>query len=844
MANLFIFIPKSAPYEDDDVNPVEIYEDGQIHRFESTDADELAAANRIIADGAGFDVSELVSALIQISWNNITGKPSTFTPSAHVHSADDVTSGTFDDARIAETNVTQHEAALTLAQSQVTGLVTALSNKLETSLKGLANGLAELDASTLVPLVQIPDLPASKVTSGTFADARIAEANVTQHEAALTVTLSQVSDSGDMAGKNTVATADIDANAVTEDKLSTSVAEKLNRSAKNNFAATSDPTVNDDSGDGYSEGSRWLNTTTDESYVCVDAGLGAAIWLNTSLTAEELGSMAFQEASNVNITGGVATLSSATIGGVTISGGNVDGRDVSVDGTKLDGIESGATADQTGAEIKAAYEAEADTNAYTDSEKAKLAAIEAEATKNATDAQLRDRSTHTGTQAISTVTGLQTALDAKIETADLAYMSYIKRSSTDDTTDLTTGVTLGWDTAIKEDSGFTVGGANNEEITFVETGAYDISVMQPYVDTSTEGVGQHNSLDMHGELGGVGATSTYRGTPVIDADGHREGSVVMEETIDATAGQVLTVHVTRGSGADPLYGVAGEARLIIRRVGGKSAAIAGMTDSEVKTAYENNADTNAYTDSEKAKLASIDAAHYGPPVQDTTALTAIAEADLTDKERRYVEDELSDYFYNATAVSGDLAPDDQTGGTGFWFKVAVDGETAASIKTKYESNADTNAFTDAEQTKLAGIEAGADVTDATNVSAAGAVMASTKGQANGVASLDGSAKIPIAQIPDGIGGGLTGKTVTGSGTLVAGESIIVDASGGTADRALPGTLTVGDRFIVKARGGSVRITAGTHDIRYEGDPIGGDLLIANGETAHLQADTTTAVEIM
>lgn len=59
--------------------------------------------------------------------------------------------------------------------------------------------------------------------------------------------------------------------------------------------------------------------------------------------------------------------------------GNVDGRDVSADGTKLDGIESGATADQTGAEIKAAYEAEADTNAFTDADHSKLDAIEAAA---------------------------------------------------------------------------------------------------------------------------------------------------------------------------------------------------------------------------------------------------------------------------------------------------------------------------------------------------------------------------------------------------------------------------------------------------------------------------------
>lgn len=50
--------------------------------------------------------------------------------------------------------------------------------------------------------------------------------------------------------------------------------------------------------------------------------------------------------------------------------------------------------------------------------KTKLDGIAAGATANATDAQLRDRSTHTGTQAISTVSGLQTALDGKINTTE------------------------------------------------------------------------------------------------------------------------------------------------------------------------------------------------------------------------------------------------------------------------------------------------------------------------------------------------------------------------------------------------------------------------------------------
>lgn len=54
------------------------------------------------------------------------------------------------------------------------------------------------------------------------------------------------------------------------------------------------------------------------------------------------------------------------------------------------------------------------TNLFlTSAERTKLSGVAPGATANATDAQLRDRSTHTGTQAISTVSGLQTALDGK-----------------------------------------------------------------------------------------------------------------------------------------------------------------------------------------------------------------------------------------------------------------------------------------------------------------------------------------------------------------------------------------------------------------------------------------------
>lgn len=52
-------------------------------------------------------------------------------------------------------------------------------------------------------------------------------------------------------------------------------------------------------------------------------------------------------------------------------------------------------------------------NDFTNTQVAKLASVADQATKNATDAQLRDRASHTGTQPISSVTSLQAALDSK-----------------------------------------------------------------------------------------------------------------------------------------------------------------------------------------------------------------------------------------------------------------------------------------------------------------------------------------------------------------------------------------------------------------------------------------------
>jgi microcystin-dependent protein len=60
----------------------------------------------------------------------------------------------------------------------------------------------------------------------------------------------------------------------------------------------------------------------------------------------------FEVASNATVTVGNGTSTgNVTLGGNIVVGGTVDGRDLATDGTKLDGIESGATADQSASEI-------------------------------------------------------------------------------------------------------------------------------------------------------------------------------------------------------------------------------------------------------------------------------------------------------------------------------------------------------------------------------------------------------------------------------------------------------------------------------------------------------------
>ena len=97
--------------------------------------------------------------------------------------------------------------------------------------------------------------------------------------------------------------------------------------------------------------------------------------------------------------------------GIDVSGnitctGSIDGRDVAADGTKLDGIESGATGDQTAAEIRTLVESASDSNVFTNADHTKLNGIESGATA--------DQSASEILTAIKTVDGSGSGLDADL----------------------------------------------------------------------------------------------------------------------------------------------------------------------------------------------------------------------------------------------------------------------------------------------------------------------------------------------------------------------------------------------------------------------------------------------
>ena len=323
-------------------------------------------------------------------------------------------------------------------------------------------------------------------------------------------------------------------------------------------------------------------------------------------------SMAEQATGNLKVTTGevqVDTIAEATIdAGVTVDSvlikdGEVDGRDPSVDGTKLDLIEASATADQTGAQIKSAYEAEA--NAFTDAQFTKLGDIEASA--DVTDA-------------------------ANVNTAG--------------------------------------------------------AVMEADYNAQTI----------------LQATSDNTPAPLAVAEQTLVGRITAGNIASLTATQIRTL-LNVESGADVTGSNAPQAHAASHQnAGGDEISVLGLSGLLADDQHVLDAEVEAVITTEIVDGQSIDLA--------IDALIA-THASSAEHDGRYYTETETDTWRSSTSQTE----------MGYLHGVSSDIQTQINGKTSYPA-AGEQAFLDADHTKLNGIEALADVTDATNVASAGAFMES------------------------------------------------------------------------------------------------------------------------
>ena len=293
-------------------------------------------------------------------------------------------------------------AANSLATIQNTEVTSASFNTgdgvLTLTKLGGATVTADLDGRFLTSYTETNDL-SSAVTWVNVPNAYITAGSVTQHQAALTITESQISDL---------------------QSYLTSYTETNNLTTAVTWANVPDANI--------TESSVTQHLTAANVTSPLTGGTGISIASNGTITNDS-------PDQTVALTGTGATTVTGTYPNFTIDstnttytigdGGLTTNDFTDADHTKLNGIEANATADQTGAEIKSAYEAVADTNAFTDAEKSKLSGIEASAdvtdTVNVTAAGALMDSEVTNLAQVKAFDSSDYATAAQGSSADTAY---------------------------------------------------------------------------------------------------------------------------------------------------------------------------------------------------------------------------------------------------------------------------------------------------------------------------------------------------------------------------------------------------------------------------------------
>ena len=501
-----------------------------------------------------------------------------------------------------------------------------------------------------------------------------------------------------------------------------------------------------------------LNIDLDSETLTVAGGAGIA-------TSGATNTLTVAIDSTVATLTGTQTLTNKTLTTPTISGnlttdGTIDGRDVAGDGTKLDGVEASATADQTDAEIRAAVEAATDSNVFTDADHTKLNGIEASA--DVTDA--------------TNVTAAGAVMDNEV--TNLAQVKAF------DSSDYATAAQGTLATNALPKSGGAMTGAITTNSTF---DGVDIATRDGVLTTTTN-TANAALPKAGGTMSGAIAMGTSKitgaGDPTANQDVATKAYVDTEVAgvVDSAPAALNTLNelaAALGDDANFSTTVTNSIAAKLPLAGGTMSGVIAMGSNKITGVTDptaaQDAATKAYVDA--------NASSYTLPVATNSVLGGIELFSNTDQSVA-----ANSVTTTASRTYGiQLNSANQAVVNVPW----TDTNTTYSVG---DGGLTQNNFTDADHSKLNGIEASA-TADQTNAEIRAAVEAATDSNVFTDADhtkLNGIATGATANVGD-ITGVTAGTNLNGGGTSGA-VTINVDASPSFTNVTATGDMTVGDQI--------------------------------------------------
>ena len=344
-------------------------------------------------------------------------------------------------------------------------------------------------------------------------------------------------------------------------------------------------------------------------------------------------------------------------GNITVSG-TVDGRDVSADGTKLDGIEASATADQTAAEIRTLVGNASDSNVFIDADHSKLDGIEASATADQTASEIK--------------TAYESNSNTNVFTdAQVSKLAGIEAGATGDQT-------------------------SSEIRTLVES-ASDSNVFTDADHSKLNGIESGATADQTNAEIRAAVEAATDSNVFTDADHSKLDAIEAGATGDQTNAEIRAA--VEAASDSNVFTDADHSKLNAI----EANATADQTDAEIRAAVESATDSNVFTDADHTKLnnavtltdaQTLTNKTLTTPVINDLSGTAVVTSGTSTSDNKVYSAKRSDELYSTgasqAATSATAAANSATAAASSQTAAASSATSAASSATTASTQA-TNA---------------------------------------------------------------------------------------------------------------------------------------------------------